>query len=162
MRRLAFLLGLVALFAVLAQQAAAGTTNVSVSMSFTEPFLYDANSGCPGFTEGFCGNGVAVPFGHATEMIVFGGACGGTCDFRTVTVAGGSIYIDESFSNFQCPGVCQPGQNGRGFPGSGTLTDVVVGGTGMFVGATGNLSGSVSFAGAQSQIKLAGTITLQT
>jgi hypothetical protein len=162
MRRLVFLLGAVALFAALAQQAAAGTTNVSVSMSFTEPILQDINSGCPTFPGGFCGNGIVVPFGHATEMILFGGACGGSCDFRTVTVGGGSIYIDETFSNFQCPGVCQPGQNGRGFPGSGTLTDVVVGGTGMFVGATGNLSGSVSFAGAQSQIKLAGTITLQT
>jgi hypothetical protein len=161
MRRL-FILGLVALSGVFASQAAAGTTNVSVSMSFTEPILQDIKSGCPVFPDGFCGNGAAVPFGHATEMILFGGACGGACDFRTVKVAGGSIYIDETFSNFHCPGACQTGKNGRGFPGSGTLTDVVVGGTGIFAGATGNLSGSVTVAGAQSQIKLAGTITLQT
>jgi len=161
MRRLVFLLGVVALFAILAQQAAAGTTTVSVSMSFTEPIVQNIESGCPVFPDGLCGNGIVVPFGHATETILFGGACGGSCDLRTVNVAGGSIYIDETFSNFQCPGACQTG-NGRGFPSLGTLTDVVVGGTGMFAGASGNLSGSVRTGGPDSAIKLAGTITLQT
>ena len=162
MRRLVFLLGVVVLFAVLAQQAAAGTTTVSVSMSFTEPIVQNIRSGCPVFFSGeggFCGNGIVVPFGHARETIQFGGACGGACDFRTVNVVGGSIYIDEFFSNPGCPGSCQPNP---AEPGSGTLNDVVVGGTGMFAGATGNLSGSVTSAAAESAIKLSGTITLQT
>jgi hypothetical protein len=161
MRRLFLIAGLVALSGVFASQAAAGTTTVSVSMTFTEPIVYDIHSGCPVFPEGFCGNGIVVPFGHATEMIQFGGACGGTCDLRTVNVAGGSIYIEETFSNFQCPGACAE-TRGNGFPGSGTLTDVVVGGTGIFTGATGNLGGSVTVGGLQSKIQLSGTITLQT
>ena len=159
MRRLLFLFGLVGLLAVFAQQAAAGTTNVSVSMSFTEPIHQDIKSGCPVFPDGFCGTGIVVPFGHATESILFGGACGGNCDFRTVNVAGGSIYLDEFFSNGICPGSCHPNP---AEPGAGTLTDVVVGGTGMFAGASGNVSGRVYAAGPQSAIKLSGTITLQT
>jgi hypothetical protein len=158
------LLGFTGLFAVsvlalAASPVSAGTTNVSVSMSFTEPILQNINSGCPVLPDGFCGNGVVVPFGHATESIQFGGACSGTCDFRTVNVAGGSIYIDEFFGTGFCPGSCHPN---RAEPGGGTLNDVVVGGTGIFVGATGNLSGRVYAAAAQSAIKLSGTITLQT
>jgi hypothetical protein len=42
------------------------------------------------------------------------------------------------------------------------LTDVIVGGTGKFTGASGNLSGSVTAAGPVSVIKLSGTITLAT
>ncbi|HJQ51816.1 MAG TPA: hypothetical protein VJ838_14975 [Gaiellaceae bacterium] len=159
MRRLLVIATLFAVSGVLASQALAGTTNVSVSMSFTEPILQDINSGCPVFPNGFCGTGVVVPFGHATESILFGGACGGNCDFRTVNVAGGSIYLDEFFGTGSCPGSCQPN---RAEPGGGTLTDEVVGGTGMFVGATGTLSGSVFAAGPQSAIKLSGMITLQT
>ena len=159
MRRLLFLFGLVGLLAVFAQQAAAGTTNVSVSMSFTEPIHQDIKSGCPVFPDGFCGTGIVVPFGHATESILFGGACGGNCDFRTVNVAGGTVYLDEFFSDPTCPGSCHPN---RSEPGGGTLTDVVVGGTGMFAGASGIVSGRVWAAGPQSAIKLAGTITLQT
>jgi hypothetical protein len=150
---------MLAVAAVLVSQASAGTSNVSVSMSFTEPILQDIHSGCPVLQDGFCGSGVVVPFGHATESIVFGGACGGFCDFRTVNVAGGSIYLDEFFSDPTCPGACHPN---RAEPGGGTLTDIVVGGTGMFANASGIVSGRVWAAGPQSAIKLAGTITLQT
>lgn len=159
MRKVLVIAGLLAVAGVLASQASAGTSNVSVSMSFTEPILQDIHSGCPVLQDGFCGSGAVVPFGHATESIVFGGACGGTCDFRTVDVAGGSIYLDEFFSDPTCPGSCHPN---RAEPGGGTLTDVVVGGTGMFTGASGIVSGRVWAAGPQSAIKLSGTITLQT
>jgi hypothetical protein len=162
------LLGFTALLAVFiltlaASPVSAATKDVSVSMSFTEPFHQDINSGCPVIADGFCGNGVVVPYGHATESIIFGGACGGFCDLRTVNVAGGSIYIHEFFGTGFCPGSCQPNP---AEPGGGTLNDVVVGGTGIFAGATGNLSGRVFAAGPpwafQSAIKLSGTITLQT
>jgi len=161
MRRLFCVVGLVASSVVVfASQAAAGTTTtVSVSMTFSEPIAADSVSGCPVFPDGFCGNGIVVPFGHATETILFGGACGGACDLRTVNLAGGSIFIDETFSNFQCPGACQSGK-GIGFPGSGTLTDAIAGGTGIFKGASGNVSGSVTVGGLQSLIKLSGSITL--
>jgi hypothetical protein len=132
-------------------------------LSFTEPFLQDVNSGCPVIASGFCGTGVVLPFGHATESIVFGGACGGTCDFRTVNVAAGSIPIQEFFGTGFCPGYCQPNPSRTW---RGTLNDLVVGGTGIFAGAAGNLSGRVFAAGPpwafQSAIKLSGAITLQT
>jgi hypothetical protein len=142
----------------LASQAMAATT-VPVSMTFNEPIVPDVHSGCAVFPDGFCGSGQVIPLGHATETILFGGACGGNCDFRTINLAGGSIFIDEFFSNPTCPGVCQPNP---AEPSSGTLTDVIVGGTGKFTGASGNLSGSVTAAGLVSVIKLSGTITLAT
>jgi hypothetical protein len=142
---------------------ASAATTVPVSMSFTEPINQDINGGCPVLGSpngGLCGSGSFVPYGHATETIVFGAGCGGTCDLRTVTVASGSIVMDEQFSNPQCPGTCKYPSPGR--QGSGTLTDVVVGGTGIFAGASGNLSGTVKGSGLQSQIKLSGSITLAT
>jgi hypothetical protein len=99
-------------------------------------------------------------------MIVFF-ACGTEpeCDVRTVNLAGGTIHIHEFFSNPTCRGVCQPNLSQ---PGGGTLTDTIVGGTGVFKGATGNLSGSVTLGGGVgtrgggTMIKLSGTITLAT
>jgi hypothetical protein len=158
MRRLLVIAAVFAASAALASQAAAGTTTVTVSMSFTEPVVHDIRSGCPVLAEGLCGTGVVVPFGHATEMIVFGGACGGSCDFRTVNVAGGSIYLDEFELGGTCRGSCQPNP---AEPGTGMGADVVVGGTGMFAGATGNLSMAVTLAGPANAVKITGTITLQ-
>jgi hypothetical protein len=128
-------------------------------MSFTEPVIPDIVSGCPVLPKGFCGMGVVVPFGQATETIEFGGACGGACDLRTINVAGGSIYLDEFEGGGTCPGSCHPN---RAEPGSGFGTDVVVGGTGMFAGASGNLNQAVTYAGPANAVKLSGTITLQT
>ena len=146
----------------LASPAMAATT-VPVSMTFTEPGVPSANSGCT-FGISSCGHGQVIPFGQATEMIVFF-ACGTNpeCDVRTISLAGGSIFIHEFFSIRTCPGACKPNP---GSPGGGTLTDTIVGGTGTFANATGNLSGSVTLAGGivkpagGTMIKLSGTITL--
>jgi hypothetical protein len=146
-----------ALALVIAAPAAAGTTTVQVSMTFTEPLIPGFVKGCPVAPEGFCGSGEVIPFGHATETIDFNAGCGGSCDLRTINLAAGSIFSDETFSNPGCPGVCQPN---RAEPSSGTLTDTVVGGTGIFSGASGTLSGTVRGNGPESQIKLSGTITL--
>jgi hypothetical protein len=163
MRRLLVLGALAIAVLAYASQAAANTT-AQVSMTFTEPIVPAFKSGdCPVVPDGFCGSGEVIPLGHATETIEFGAGCGGTCDLRTIYLTGGSILIEETFSDFLCPGgkpePCQSGQHGNGFPGSGTLTDTVVGGTGIFEGATGSLSGNVRAAGLQSQIKLSGTIS---
>lgn len=141
----------------LAAPAAAGTTTVPVSMTFTEPLIPGFVKGCPVAPEGFCGSGEVIPFGHATETIDFNAGCGGSCDLRTINLAAGSIFSDETFSNPGCPGVCQPN---TAEPSSGALTDTVVGGTGIFTGASGSLSGTVRGNGPESQIQLAGTITL--
>jgi hypothetical protein len=78
---------------------------------------------------------------------------------RTINLTGGSIFSHEFFSNFSCPaGLCN--HPGRGFPASGTVADVIAGGTGIFTGATGNLNGSVHAAGTAGVAELAGTITL--
>jgi hypothetical protein len=139
-----------------ASQASAATT-VPVAMTLNEPKQFDLVSGCAVFLarQGLCGSGVAVPYGHATETIVFGGCGFGgpvRCDLRTVTVAGGSIFLHEFAGNFTCEnaisGACEA-----------PLTDLVAGGTGTFAGATGSLSGTVTGTGPQSQIKLQGSIT---
>ena len=141
----------------LAAQSTADT-RVSVSMTFTEPIVPAIKSGdCPVSPEGLCGRGEVIPFGQASEIIDFGAACGGACDFRTIILAEGSIFIEETFSNFQCRGSCHPNP---AEPVTGTLTDVIVGGTGVFQGATGTLAGSVKAAGLESQVQLSGTITL--
>ena len=140
----------------LASQAMAATTT-SVSMTLVEAIVPDFHSGCFVPEARLCGHGQVIPYGQATETIVFGGGCGGSCDLRTITLAGGSITLQETLSNVICPGACQPNPS---FPFSGTLTDVVAGGTGEFSGASGNLSGSVTTAGAVAVIHLSGTITL--
>jgi hypothetical protein len=160
MRRLLVIAGLLAASAVLASQALAGTSTVAVSATFAEPLKPALNGGClPSPAYGVCGSGQVIPFGHATENVVFGGACGGNCDFRTINLAAGSIYTDESFSNPSCPGVCA-GRGPTGGPAFGDLTDVIVGGTGIFAGASGTLSGSVTGAGSTGVARLSGTITL--
>lgn len=122
-------------------------------MTFTEPAV---NPGCPVHGTGFCGSGWVIPLGFATETVEFGAGCDGTCDLRTIYLAGGSILIEETFSNPQCPGSCH---GNIAEPVSGTLTDVIIGGTGTFVGVTGTLSGTVRAAGQTSQVKLSGAIT---
>ena len=146
----------------LASPAMAATT-VPVHMTFTEPLVPGANSGCNLEAES-CGHGQVIPFGQATEKIVFF-ACGNNpeCDVRTINLTGGTIFIHEFPSNFACPGACQPNPSQ---PGGGTLTDQIVGGTGTFKNASGNLSGSVTLGGGVgtrgggTMIKLSGTITL--
>jgi hypothetical protein len=136
---------------------ASASTSVPVAITLNEPKQFDFVSGCAVFLafQGLCGGGAAVPYGHATETIVFGGCGLGPvrCDLRTVTVANGSIFLDEFAGNFTCnnaiSGACVA-----------PLTDVVAGGTGDFADATGSLTGTVSGTGPQSQIKLNGTITL--
>jgi hypothetical protein len=140
----------------LASQAMAATTT-SVSMTLVEAIVPDIHSGCFVPEARLCGHGQVIPYGQATETIVFGGGCGGSCDLRTITLAGGSNTLEETLSNVICPGACQPDPSE---PFSGTLTDVVAGGTGQFAGASGNLSGSVTKAGAVAVIHLSGTITL--
>jgi len=139
-----------------ASQAMAATT-ASVSITLVEAIVPDIHSGCFVPEARLCGHGQVIPYGQATETIVFGGGCGGSCDLRTITLAGGSITLEETLSNVICPGACQPNPSE---PFSGMLTDVVASGTGQFAGASGNLSGSVTHAGAVAVIHLSGTITL--
>src|SRR5260370_25962977 len=117
-------------------------------MGFHERLMPDINSGCAVLPAGLCGSGVVTPFGHATETIVFGGACSGNCDFRTVNLAGGSIFLDEVFSNPTCPGGSRPRP---GAPGSRTPTERNLGRTrnlprrGRDRGGRGNGRGALGY-----------------
>jgi hypothetical protein len=160
----ALIAGLAALpIAFAAPAMAMASTATPVSMTFNEPAHPNFISGCPVFPDGACGSGEVIPFGHATEMIGFGAGCGGTCDRRTITLAQGQVFIEETAASGRCPGFCQPNPVDRG---TGTLTDVIIGGTGLFEGATGNLTGTVSLAisniqpAGASVVQLSGTITL--
>jgi hypothetical protein len=139
MRRFALFLlfcGVLGSSLALASPASANTT-VNVKMTFAEPAV---NPDCA-VTDGFCGQGVVLPLGPATETIEFGAACGGACDLRTINLAGGSIIADE----YEHPT---------------SLSGVIVGGTGMFAGATGTYSGTVRIAHDRvSIVTLTGTLT---
>ena len=154
MTRFVLVLGIVLSLALFAAPARAATS-ISIKMTFTEGV--SSQFGCTN-PFGGCGSGQVVPLGQATEIIQFGQACGGTCDLRIVTLANGTLSLDEFFSSFDCPGTC--GSHGVGRPGDGNLNDVIVGGTGAFTGASGNVSGTVKTAGGSTQIKLAGTLVL--
>ena len=140
--------------------AASASTTQFVTMTFTEPIHPSIT--CPGFPEVSCGTGEVLPLGQATEIVVFGAGCGGTCDLRTIYLAGGSLILEETASGGTCPGgVCRPGPLELG---QGSLTDVVVGGTGVFQGATGTLTGTVraevsnARPAGTSTVKLSGTV----
>jgi hypothetical protein len=159
MRRVCAALALgVVMAAAAVAPATAGTTAVPVSMTFIEVFG-PPQADCPDIAIAYnCGTGIVVPFGMATEEIAFGEGCGGTCDFREVEVAGDALFLDETLTGVSCPGACA--SQSFNPPFRGTLSDVVVGGTGAFEGATGTLTGTVSASGRAAQIQLRGTITL--
>jgi hypothetical protein len=140
--------------------AATADTTQFISVTFTEP-VHPASTSCPNFPDSSCGSGEVIPLGHATDVVLFGAGCGGTCDQRTVYLAGGTLILDETFSDPACHHTCKPGPLEVV---SGSLTDVVVGGTGIYEGATGTLTGTAHFAisnarpAGTSIIKLSGTI----
>jgi hypothetical protein len=139
MRRLALfalVCGALTGFVAVASPASANTT-VNIKVTFVEPTV---NPDCA-VTNGFCGQGVVLPLGPATETIEFGAACGGTCDLRTINLAGGSIIAEE-------------------FENPSSLDGIIIGGTGVFAGATGTYSGSVRIAHDRvSIVTLTGTLT---
>jgi hypothetical protein len=172
MRRI--VLALVAAAAALTALASPALASTGVQMSFTEPAV---NPNCT-VANGVCGTGTVDPYGPATETIAFGAGCGGTCDIRTVYLSNGTLVIDErALGDGTCPGppgpYCRP-SNGQVFkPFTDVpLSDTIVGGTGIFQGATGTLSGTVSgegpvggsapgnLQGGSTRIALSGTVTL--
>lgn len=137
---------------------AMATTSTPVSMTLVEAVAPGASAGCTVLENGtgLCGRGQVIPYGQATEIVLFSG-CGDNCFVHTITLAGGEITFTTTQSSPDCPGACQPNP---GDPFSAALAAVVVGGTGQFTGASGTLTGSVTHAGAVAVVMLSGTITL--
>jgi len=153
--RTGLLLGMMILATAFAAPALAATT-IPIHMTFVEALPKQADCAHP---FDICGTGEVIPLGQATETIQFGVACGGTCDLRIITLADGTLIVEETEHGGSCPGNCS-NRPGYGQPGMGPITDVIVGGTGAYAGASGSLSGTVHLAGNSTQIKLAGTLIL--
>jgi hypothetical protein len=156
MSRFIVLLFVVIVSAVTVSGASANTTQF-VSMTFAEPIHPSIT--CPGFPDVSCGTGQVIPLGQATEIVMFGAGCGGTCDLRTINLTGGSLIAEETSSDVKCPAVpvdCRPGPMEVG---SATVTDTLIAGTGTYEGATGTLSGTIRLEG--SNARPAGTSTVK-
>ena len=162
MRRVPFAIAILAATGLaLAAMPASAATSVSVSMTLIEPLKagWPGSEPCPDIgIDVNCGSGEVIPFGHATQIVSIG-ACGETCSFRRIDLADGSILLRETVSDFTCPGACVT-EWPHGAPFRATLAAAVVGGTGIFQGASGSLSGTLSVAAWHAQIKYEGTLTL--
>src|SRR5256885_14690101 len=100
MRRFIVLLFAVIASTLTASQASANTTQF-VSMTFAEPIHPSIT--CPGFPDVSCGKGEVTPLGQATEILVFGAGCGGSCDLRTINLAGGSPIAQATWTAEEWP-----------------------------------------------------------
>jgi len=110
-----------------------------------------------------CGSGEVVGLGQAQDVVVFGGACAGGCDVRTLTFADGSrLVLDEIATGPFVPGhsYLAP-QNSFGHPARFALADVIdpAASTDRFAGATGTATGGVVFSGGVAIITLSGNLT---
>lgn len=167
MRRVLCLLSVVALLAMSALPVAAQTTIDFKSIvhedferrASAEPCIFDEAAEtltCPG-------TGTVQGFGQVTSSIVF---FVDAPPVRTLTFSDGSTLVlaDDEFISFETPGnsTDAPGalvSFGNPFFFRGTW--VVVGGTGLFEGATGEGTQIVQAAGDVINIKIVGTITLE-
>jgi hypothetical protein len=142
--------------------AAPAASSVAISIKLVEllkapPFTFPA---CPDIGQDVnCGSGEFRPFGRSSEIVSIN-ACGDNCTLRWITVQDGTIVLREVLSNPSCPGACVT-QWPHGALFSGTLTANVVYGTGIFAGATGSLTGSLTAAAFEAQITYSGTIALE-
>jgi hypothetical protein len=142
--------------------AAPAASSVGVSIKLVEslkapPYTFPT---CPDIGEDVnCGTGEFRPFGQATEIVSIN-ACGDNCTIRWITVQAGTIVLREALSDPSCPGACVTAWP-HGAPFGGTLTADVIDGTGVFAGATGTLTGTLTSAAFQAQIKYSGTIALR-
>jgi hypothetical protein len=107
-----------------------------------------------------CGSATISGLGHVAFQSVAFGACGPNCHIRTITFDDGStLLIRESVV-----GVISPGNSssaGDNAPDFLEISQTIVGGTGIFAGATGSGTGRVNRAPARGGIVTAsGTINL--
>jgi hypothetical protein len=131
-----------------------GQTTLSYRVTFVENAGGQAT--CPPGTS--CGTANIAGVGHlTTQMIVFNG-CGPNCHVRTITFEDGStLVVHESIVNTISPG--RSSNAAANAPLFFEISQTIVGGTGIFAGATGSGTGRVNVT-AGSIITASGTITL--
>jgi hypothetical protein len=146
-------LTLIAAALVFAAPAVAQTT-LTYHVTFVENAGGQAT--CPPGTS--CGTANIAGVGHlTTQMIVFN-ACGPNCHLRTITFEDGSkLFVQESIVNTISPG--NSASAGANAPLFLEISQTIVGGTGIFAGATGSGTGRVNTQ-AGAVITASGTITL--
>ena len=150
--RLALACSAIAAALTLAAPATAGTT-LEYHATFVENGA--GQTGCAPGTQ--CGSATISGLGHVAFQSIAFGACGPNCHVRTITFDDGTLRIRESVV-----GVISPGNSssaGANAPGFLEISQTIVGGTGIFAGATGSGSGRVNLA-AEAIITASGTITL--
>lgn len=134
--------------------------------TFVEPAGGPVNTPfeCPPGTS--CGTANLGLLGHGSSVVAFG-ACGPTCSIRTITLVDGSQLVIFEYGNlaeFASPG--NSGQHGYiafGLPGNPqflAVTLTIMGGNGVFEGASGTATGTVKVAGGIAIITISGTIVL--
>jgi hypothetical protein len=119
---------------------------------------------CPPGTS--CGTANLGLLGHGSSVVAFG-ACGPTCSIRTITLTDGSqlvIFEYGDLSEFASPGSSGAhGYTAFGLPGNPqflAITLTIMGGNGVFEGASGTATGTVKVAGGVGIITVSGTIIL--
>jgi len=159
--RLLQLVAVAAVVAAIGAVAAPAATGVPVNLHVVEslkapPFTFPT---CPDIgIDVNCGTGELLPFGRVHSIVSIG-VCGDTCNIRWITAPQGTIVLREIASNFSCPGACATEwPHGGSF--YATLTTTVVGGDGIFEGATGSLTGTLKAVALQAQITYTGEIAL--
>jgi hypothetical protein len=146
--RWVFALAAIAACLVVASPAMAQTT-VAYQATFVENGAGQVT--CPPGTA--CGSATISGFGHVAFQILAFDACGPNCNIRTITFADGStLLIQESAVELIFPG-------NRSAPLFLEISQTILGGTGIFEGATGSGTGRVNLA-AEAIIHASGTITL--
>ena len=155
---------------LVAAPGALAETTVSYQATYVEPVGGPNQSPftcAPGTT---CGSVSISGIGSTDDYYTTFNACGFGCHIRTITFDDGStllIKVEDQPTGFAFTSPGNSGSHGYiGFPGLAgnpqflDVKETIIGGTGVFAGATGSGSGSVALHGGMAIGKTSGTITL--
>ncbi len=148
-----------ALAAMAACLTVAAPAMAETTRSYQATFVENAGgqATCPPGTS--CGSATISGFGHVAYQIIRFNECGANCNIRTITFDDGStLLIQESVTRIVSPG--NSARAGANAPIFLEISQTILGGTGIFDGATGSGTGRVNTA-ADAIIHTSGTITLR-
>ena len=140
---------------VVAAPAMAETTR-AYQATFVENPGASGQATCPPGTS--CGSATISGFGHVAYQTVVFNACGQGCHIRTIVFGDGTLRIQENVIGSVSPG--SSAKAGANAPMFLLISQTILGGTGIFAGATGSGTGRVNLA-AGAIIHTSGTITLR-